>query len=134
MKKVLVTGTFDSLHPGHLDLFQQAKTKGGFLIVVIARDKTVRAVKGHRPRNNEQQRLTAVQNLPIVDKAVLGHHADKLKIIVEEQPDIICLGYDQQAFTEHLAAELKKRGLITPVIRLKAFQPGQYKSSILDGR
>ena len=35
MKRVICFGTFDHLHPGHLNYFQQAKELGDYLIVVI---------------------------------------------------------------------------------------------------
>ena len=55
--KVMVFGTFDILHPGHLNFFKQAREFGNFLIAVIARDKTVLKIKGRLPKNNEKKRL-----------------------------------------------------------------------------
>ena len=34
MKKVIVFGSFDYIHPGHLNFFEQAKSYGDYLIVV----------------------------------------------------------------------------------------------------
>ena len=47
-------GTFDLLHPGHINFLNQAK-KHGQLIIVIARDKTVKEVKGKLPQHKEKQ-------------------------------------------------------------------------------
>lgn len=43
MKKVMATGTFDILHPGHGLYLQKAKelSKDSTLYVVVARDSTV---------------------------------------------------------------------------------------------
>ena len=49
MKKVLIAGTFDIIHPGHINLIKQAKEFGDFLVVVIARDKNVIKAKGKQP-------------------------------------------------------------------------------------
>ena len=41
--KIMIFGTFDGLHKGHLNFFKQAKNfiQNSFLIVSIARDKNV---------------------------------------------------------------------------------------------
>ena len=130
MRKVLVFGTFDILHPGHEYFLKQAKKHGDELIVVIARDLTVKQVKKEFPVNNEQERLGAVKKLDYVNNAILGSLSnDKYKIIEEINPDVICLGYDQKAFTEDLAAELEKRGLKPEIVRLDAYKPDVHKSS-----
>lgn len=125
----MVFGTFDVLHPGHLYLFEQAKKYGDYLVVVVARDTTVEAVKHHKTTYSEQERLKAVQQAPFVDKAVLGNPGDKYKVIEEHKPNIICLGYDQKAFTDKLAEELKKRNVAAKIIRLPPYKEDVYKST-----
>jgi len=131
MKKVMVFGTFDVLHPGHLFLFEQAKRHGDFLIVVVAHDKTAHKVKGHKTTFKEQKRLNAVLSVPVVNFATLGHLDDVYKVLEEYCPEVVCLGYDQQAFTDRLETELKKRGVHAKIIRLPAFKPEKFKSSLL---
>ncbi len=131
MKKVMVFGTFDPLHDGHKFLFSSARKHGDFLIVVVARDKTVQTVKGHETRENERKRLSAVKSAPFVDLAILGQLKDVYSVIEEHMPDVICLGYDQQAFTERLPAELEKRKIRAEIVRLIAFREDVYKSSLL---
>jgi FAD synthetase len=131
MKKILVTGTFDILHPGHLSLFKQAKKLGDFLIVVVARDSTVIKIKGAAPQHNQHARIRAIKKLKVADRIMLGRRVDKLKIIDQLKPDIVGLGYDQHAFTKNLRHELKKRGLAPHIVRLKPYRPHRYKSSLL---
>ncbi len=134
MKKIVMCfGTFDVLHPGHEDYFRQAKEVGDELIVIVARDSTVVDVKGNLPSMNEDARLEAVRDHPLVDDARLGYSGDKYKIIEEINPDILCLGYDQEAFTENLDAELARRGLSASIMRCEPFFPDMYKSSLLRG-
>lgn len=134
MKKVVMCfGTFDGLHPGHEDYFRQAKEHGDELFVVVSRDTTVMDVKGNLPRMNQEDRLTAVVDHPLVDGAKLGYPGDKYKIIEEINPDFICLGYDQEAFTDNLDAELTRRGLSASIVRAEPFFPDSYKSSLLRG-
>ncbi|MBR9691787.1 adenylyltransferase/cytidyltransferase family protein [Candidatus Woesearchaeota archaeon] len=118
MKSVMVFGTFDILHKGHLSLFSQAKRYGDYLIAVVARDKTVEKVKGRKPRNNEKKRLKEVSKY--ADKAILGYIYDKQKIVKKYKPNVICLGYDQKDFIDGLKFK-----------RLKAYKPHKYKSSKL---
>ena len=102
MKKVILTGTFDFFHPGHIDAIRQAKELGDFLIVIIARDKNVEKHKGFKPHFNEEERLSYLKILKIVDKVILGDLKDPYKIIREEEPDVVALGYDQQFFVKGL--------------------------------
>ena len=131
MRKIMVFGTFDVVHEGHLFLFEQAKKYGDFLIVVVARDKTVCKVKGRATLFGEQERLKAVASIELVDRAVLGDLRDVYKVVEDFKPDVICLGYDQQAFTDRLETELKRRGVSAVIIRLPAYKEHVFKSSLL---
>ncbi len=131
MKNVLCFGTFDMLHPGHLHFLREARKLGRSLTVVVARDSTVKAVKGEFPANSEAYRLDRVAELDFVDKALLGSTGDKLEVVWKIKPDVICLGYDQHSFTEHLKDELGKRDMKVLVVRLPAYKEDMYKSSKL---
>ena len=128
--RVLCTGTFDLLHPGHLSYFEQAKKHGDYLIVVVARDSSARA-EGKTLKFSEQERLAHVSAEKIVDKALLGNEGDKLKIVEQEKPDVICLGYDQKISEEKLKELLAKRGMRPQIVRANAYQPEKYKSRLL---
>ena len=129
MKKVLVFGTFDIIHPGHINFFKQAKKYGDFLVVVLGRDKNIRKIKGRLPHYNEKRRLKNLQKIDLIDQSRLGYLKDPYKIIEKIKPDVICLGYDQNSYTNNLEKELKKRNLSCQVVRLKSFKPEKYKSS-----
>jgi FAD synthetase len=131
MVKVIVFGTFDILHKGHIDFFRQAKEFGDILVAVVARDSTVEKIKGHKPENEEDARLAEVRKE--TDEAMLGYEDDHYRIIEEQKPDVICLGYDQDSFSEGLAEEIKKRGISAKIVRLKPYMPEEYKSSKLRG-
>ena len=131
-KKVLAFGTFDIFHKGHEFYLKEAKKHGNMLNVVVARDSTVKQLKGKYPLNNELKRLAKIKNLDYVDNAFLGYEGDKYKIIKELKPDVICLGYDQGSFTNNLKIILKKRGLNPKIIKFeKGFKPEIYKTSKL---
>jgi cytidyltransferase-like protein len=128
MKKVMVFGTFDIIHPGHIHMLKEAKEYGDFLIVIIARDETVRQVKKHQPLNNELARRSAVESLGIANRVRLGHLDNKHDVLKEEKPDIVALGYDQQHFIEHLENALED---YVKIVRLAPFHEDKFKSSKL---
>ncbi len=130
-KKVLVFGTFDLLHPGHLQLFKDAKKYGDHLTVVVSRNSTVKKVKGSLPKYDEADRLEHVEAIDIVDEAMLGSIGDKYEMIQEIHPDIICLGYDQHNFTDKLAQKLKEMHINPKIVRLQPYKEHKYKSSKL---
>lgn len=118
-KRVVVAGTFDILHPGHVYLITEA-TKLGEVIIVVARDKNVLSIKNHPVVIPEEQRRFMVESLKGVKRAVLGHEgSDFLSVIEELHPDILLLGPNQNVSREELQEELLCRGLRTEVRRLK---------------
>jgi len=132
MKRVMAFGTFDVLHEGHLHFLKSARKRGGCLIVVVARDRTVRELKGEPPMNGEAARLKAVKALGFVDKAILGSEGgDKYGVIRKARPDVICLGYDQMHFAGGLEKELEGMGIKAEVVRLKPYKPHVFKTSII---
>ncbi len=126
----MVFGTFAILHPGHLYFFRQAKKFGDYLIVVLARDSTVRRGKGNAPFMDELARQKIVSSVKFVNRAVLGDKKDWYKAILNYKPDVICLGYDQVA-PKNFSGELRRRGVPAKVIRLKSYKQKKYKSSII---
>jgi FAD synthetase len=120
----MVFGTFDILHKGHLYFLKNAKRYGDELIVVIARDKTVKDVKNKLPLHKERKRLEDVKKVKYVCKAILGNLNNKYKIIRQIKPDVICLGYDQKYFIDGLKKFKKIK-----IIRLKPYKEYIYKSS-----
>jgi FAD synthetase len=133
MKKVMVFGTFDGLHEGHLDFFRQAREYGDYLIVVAGRDKNVEKLKGNLPKKDEEQRVGDLIDCDLVDDALLGDETDPYKLIENLKPDVICLGYDQHNYADNLEKELKERGLENIEIdRLKPYKPEKFHSSILN--
>lgn len=85
MKKILVNGTFDIVHPGHLALLNYAKSLGDFLVVAIDSDRRVRELKGtDRPINNQFERQLLLENLRAVDEVRIFDSDQELVDIVAE--------------------------------------------------
>ena len=128
MKKVIAFGTFDKLHLGHKNFLKQAREYGE-LTVVVARDETVKMVKGRQPENNEKKRFAELKKINLAGKIILGGLDDPYEIIKKEKPDVICLGYDQEHFINDLPEKLKEYNLDVRIVRLKPFKENIYKSS-----
>jgi FAD synthetase len=128
MKKVMVFGTFDLLHEGHKNLFEQSRKYGDYLIVVVARDSSVRKLKGIDPHQNEIERVDHVRTCD-VDKVVLGYENDFFRVIEENRPAALCFGYDQN--TLGAAEALKKKGIKVEIYTLKPYKEDEFKSSLI---
>jgi FAD synthetase len=130
---IMAFGTFDGVHPGHLHFFRQARAlaENPFLVVSVARDRNAERIKGRRPELGEQARLAGVGRARGVDKAVLGGASSHLPHILRERPNIIALGYDQKAYVKNLKKDLKNKGILVKVVRLKPHKAHIYKSHLL---
>ncbi|MFX1392975.1 MAG: adenylyltransferase/cytidyltransferase family protein [Promethearchaeota archaeon] len=109
-KKVLVAGTFDILHPGHIFLINEA-AKLGEVYVIVATDKNREKFSGKLPIIPEEQRLEVIKSLKNVKEAKIGRKDNKtLLTIAEINPDIILLGPDQKFDIDLLKKALKEKG------------------------
>lgn len=129
----MVFGTFDVLHSGHINFFRQARklSANAYLIVSVARDVNVKKIKGLPPRRREKSRLGAVKKCALVDRALLGGIKDYISHIIKQKPEIIALGYDQTAYIKNLKPLLAQKGLKVKIVKLKAYYPKIYKSSLV---
>jgi len=114
---VLIAGTFDLLHPGHIYLINEA-AKLGDVYVIVATDKNRKLYSGETPIIPENQRLEVIKNVKNVKEARLGRSDnDTLKTVEEINPDIIFLGPDQKYDQETLKRGLEEKGLKNIIIK-----------------
>ena len=105
MKHVMVNGTFDILHRGHIELLNFARTHGDFLLIAIDTDRRVKELKGaSRPVNNQEDRKYNLANLKAVDRVVFFDSQDELIDIMKKyKPDVYVKGSDWKHDTESTA-------------------------------
>ncbi len=96
MVKIIVNGTFDIVHRGHIELLNYAKGLGDWLLVCIDTDRRVKELKGEtRPINNQYDRQFMLQNLQAVDAVRFFDSAEELEEICKAyEPDIMVKGSD----------------------------------------
>jgi len=94
--KVMVNGTFDIIHRGHLMMLQHAKSLGDHLLVAIDTDRRVAELKGPtRPINNQDDRRYMLESLQCVDTVYFFDSKEELIDIMKEyQPDVYVKGSD----------------------------------------
>lgn len=99
---VAVSGFFNPLHVGHIEMIEKAKKLGDKLVVIINNDKQV-ALKGRVPFMSEKDRMKIISSLRDVDKVVLAIDDYKLangeipviKTLAKVRPDIFANGGDR---------------------------------------
>jgi cytidyltransferase-like protein len=87
-KAIIVSGYFNPLHKGHLDLFKQAKEAGDILIVIVNND-VQREIKGSKFFQDEDERTSIIRALSLVDMAWISIDEDStqnatLRLMVEK--------------------------------------------------
>jgi len=122
---VLASGTFDLLHLGHVRFLEEAKKVGGKnteLIVIVARDNTVKARKGKKPIMPEDQRRALVESLKVVDEAILGWEDFSIDKVIEKiKPDVIAVGHDQDGIEQEVLKAIKEKKVSLEVAKIGRF-------------
>ena len=75
-KAIIVSGYFNPLHKGHLELFQKAKAAGDNLWVIVNNDLQ-RELKGSKEFMDENERLIIVSAIRYIDKALISIDKDR---------------------------------------------------------
>jgi FAD synthetase len=130
---VLAAGVFDLLHYGHIRYLEEAKKTGGpdtRLVVIVARDETVRRQKGTDPIIPEDQRRAVIEALRVVDEALLGFEdLDLDRVLQQVKPDIVVVGHDQEAIKNQVEKINKAREMQIKIVQISQFGEDDLNSS-----
>ncbi|MDQ1279767.1 MAG: synthetase [Thermoproteota archaeon] len=130
---VLASGAFDLVHYGHIRFLEEARKAGGknpYLVVVVARDRTVERLKGRKPIIPEDQRRAVVESLKPVDEAILGFEDFSFEDTIRKiRPNIIAVGYDQKRIEEEACKTIARIGVNVRVVCVGRFGPSDLDSS-----
>ena len=96
MTIVWTNGTFDILHPGHIELFKVARALGDKVIVATDTDEKIKADKGdHKPVNDLCYRVAMLEAIKYIDVVLTFGDRKELEGLIQlYSPDILLLGDD----------------------------------------
>ena len=134
MTTVMVNGTFDVLHPGHIALLNTARSYGDHLVVAIDTDRRVKELKGDkRPINNQIFRRIMLSNLKAVDIVEFFDSKEELiELMKRYQPDVYVKGSDWKHDTKSIAHQHCKEVIYYD--RIEEYSSTRIIQSIIDRR
>jgi D-beta-D-heptose 7-phosphate kinase / D-beta-D-heptose 1-phosphate adenosyltransferase len=122
-------GVFDILHPGHVRVLEESRSRCDRLVVGLNSDASVKRLKGaERPVNSEQSRAQVLCGLAAVDGVVIFEEDTPLNLITALKPDVLVKGGDYTRDTIVGADLVEARGgevFVVPLV------PGQSTTSII---
>lgn len=83
-KAIIVSGYFNPLHKGHIELFHNAKSLADFLFVIVNNDYQ-RELKGSREFMKENERMLIINELEITDKVFISIDKDRTVLLSLEK-------------------------------------------------
>lgn len=94
MKKVITYGTFDLLHPGHVNILRRAKDLGDYLIVAVSSDE-FNALKGKKSYYSYEERRHILDAIKYVDEVIPEHNWEQKVLDVQKhEVDVFVMGDD----------------------------------------
>jgi len=102
MTKVIVNGSFDILHLGHIRLLEYARSfPQSYVLVLTDTDRRIQEIKGPtRPVHNEYERCSFLFALKYVDRVETFDSDRELETLIKNYaPDIMVKGSDYRGKT-----------------------------------
>lgn len=130
--KVMVFGSFDGLHDGHRFFLNEA-AKLGSLLIVVAKDEHIRALKGKEPRRPLPSRISELRAAYPEASVVEGDDSlNSWEVIERESPEVVALGYDQKDLGIALMKAFGMLKVRPQVVIVSAHKPDKLHSSLLN--
>lgn len=128
---VLTFGSFDELHKGHEFYLESAKAYWDRLVTIVGNSENIEKFKWVHPKYDNEERVQRMRDLWIADIVHVWDTTNPLKWLELYDPKVVCLWYDQVWFSEALKNHIRHRKLNVKVIRIDAYKPDVYKSSLV---
>jgi glycerol-3-phosphate cytidylyltransferase len=95
-KKIVFTASsFDLLHPGHILMLKDAKSKGDILVVALHTDPTINRSAKNKPVQTLEERRIMIESCRYVDEIIeYVTETDLYKILSYLNPELRVLGSD----------------------------------------
>jgi glycerol-3-phosphate cytidylyltransferase len=106
LRRGLIAGSFDLIHPGYIRMFQDAKTVCDYLIVALQDDPTIDRPQKNRPVQTKEERQCILQSIKYIDEVVFYSTEQELNGLLRDiKHDIRILGSEYKN-TQHNGWEL----------------------------
>lgn len=125
--KILASGKFDLLHPGHIYYLESSAqlSNDPELFVVIAHQENI---KDNLFSNRDRKKM--LEALGFVDRVILGRKERDFRGVLETvRPDIIALGHDQTE--ETVRKHLEELSIEAEIKRIEPYKPEKYSSTAI---
>jgi len=136
LKRVYTGGTFDLLHPGHIDFLKKC-SEFGSVTVSLNSDEFIERYKGKKPIFSFEERKYIISSLKFVSEVIINEgDEDSKKSILKVKPNFIVVGSDwvekdyckQMTFDEKFL--IKNNITLIFIPRLKNFSSSNIKKLI----
>src|SRR5690625_751052 len=102
MRKVITYGTFDLIHPGHINILRRAREMGDYLIVGLSTDD-FNEIKNKKAFHNYETRKYIVSAIRYVNQIIPEENWEqKVHDIIEYEIDLLVMGDDWRGKFDHL--------------------------------
>ena len=109
---VAISGYFNPLHVGHLEMIEKARKLGDHLVAIVNNDRQVK-LKGRVPFMKQADRMKIVRSLRDIDEVFLSIDKDKsvCASLAKLKPDIFAKGGDRNVGNIPEVAVCQKYGI-----------------------
>lgn len=111
-----ISGMFDILHIGHIDIIRRSKELCEHLIVAVGTDDFVRRRKNREPVIPYVERFEIIKALRYVDQVVPGLNLDKINAYNRYKFDVMFAGDDHKDEPIYIQQEIEFKKLGVDVI------------------
>jgi cytidyltransferase-like protein len=99
--KIIINGSFDILHLGHLRLFKKGRSfENSYVLVLVDSDELIASRKGpSRPINNLTERVELLRAIKYIDEVKVFHSQEELAQMIKDfDPDVMLKGSDYKDY------------------------------------
>jgi glycerol-3-phosphate cytidylyltransferase len=102
MKKGIIAGNFDVLHPGYISMFEEAKEVCDYLIIALHSDPSIERPSKLKPILSVDERVQILRSIKYIDEIIpYDLECDLEKVLSTTQPQIRMLGDDYKNRTDY---------------------------------
>lgn len=132
MKKGIIAGSFDLIHPGYVRMFKESKKFCNHLIIALQDDPTLERPRKCKPIHTIEERIEILQSISYIDEIVTYNtEAELYELFKVLDYDVRILG-DEYRDTNYTGKDLNKE--VIWIDRLHDYSTTKLKEKIFKER